>query len=89
MSALSNILNYGYIAVYGATTTNVFGGITLPTNFNFGTVYQVSPFEVERVHVGSRVLFNGEDAKCILAVSNNRYTIIEEAKLVTIGIDLA
>ena len=79
------ILNYGLIAVYGITQVDSINNINAPQDFNFGTVYQISPYEVVRVHVGSKVMFNGTKAECTLAVHGRQMTIINEAYLVTIG----
>jgi len=80
------ILNYGLISLYRVSQADGTRGISAPPEFNFGSVYQISSYGVQYVQVGDKVLYNGRDVKCLLAFHGKQYPIIEEAKLVTIGI---
>ena len=58
--------------------------IQAPTNFNWGTVYQISPYGITRgASVGQSVLYNGKEITCSLAFSGRKFDIFEEAKIVT------
>ncbi len=79
-------LNYGLIALYnigdrGSSIHN----IQPPQNFNWATIYQISPYGIPSYRtVGQSVLFGGEDVICTLTYATVGYPIMEQAKLVTI-----
>lgn len=76
-------LQPGYVAIYGNGSVSGTSGIK-PTdqNFLFGNIYQIWDNGGVNAQVGDSVLFNKNDIKCRLLVSNWPYTIIEQVKLV-------
>ncbi len=79
-------LNYGLIALYNiGNRDSSINHIEAPKNFNWGTIYQISPYGIPSYRaVGQSVLFGGEDVICTLTYATVGYPIMEQAKLVTI-----
>ncbi len=80
-------LSYGLIAIYNIQNSKYssINHIQAPTNFNWGTIYQISPYGIPSYRaVGQSVLFGGEDVICTLTYANTQYPIMEQCKLVTI-----
>ncbi len=79
-------LNYGLIAIYHISAVeSSINHIQAPKNFNWGSIYQISPYGIPSYRsVGQSVLFGGEDVICTLTYATVGYPIIEQAKLVTI-----
>ncbi len=79
-------LEYGLIALYQISDRrSSIHNIKAPQNFNWGTIYQISPYGIPYYRsVGQSVLFDGRNIICTLAYSHAQYPILEAAKLVTI-----
>lgn len=76
-------LQYGIVSVYKLSNRSTFHNIKAPNNFNWGTVYQISNYQINMAQLGDCWLFNGSNVICRLAVQSVSYFFIEEAKLVT------
>lgn len=82
-------LNYGIIAIYKVRNRSSINNIAAPSGFNWGTVYQISPYGIPDYRsVGQSVLYKGEDTICQLAYARTLYPLIEEARLVTTELNL-
>ncbi len=78
-------LSYGLILIYNVLPNSSINHIKAPPNFNWGTIYQISPYGIPDYRsVGQSGLFEGKNIICTLAVSHHNYPMIEVAKLVTI-----
>jgi hypothetical protein len=78
-------LPVGMVAVYGAgyNDTSPFG-ITMPSNFKYGTVYHIWSGGTAYMATNDIIMFREEDVRdrVVIASNNNTYTIVP-ARLAT------
>lgn len=80
-------LQYGEVMMYHIRGQRSTGGFTAPMGFNWGTIYQISPYGIPSYRsVGQEALYKGTDAICQLAFHGTQYPIVQEAQLVTLDI---
>lgn len=85
MAYLPLQLNYGIVMLYHIRGQSSVGGFSAPIGFNWGTIYQISPYGIPNYRsVGQEALYSGKEVICQLAFHDTNYPMIEEAKLVTI-----
>jgi hypothetical protein len=82
-------LNYGLLMLYNIHgQRSVSHGFVAPKGFNWGTIYQISPYGIPQWRtVGQKVLFSGGDEVCVLAFHGTQYPIVPEVRLVTTELD--
>jgi hypothetical protein len=76
-------LPYGNVFVYKIDSNrSTYHNIQAPTNFNWGTVYQISNAGSSMgTQLGQVVLFKGTDQVCQLAISSITYILLPEVKI--------
>ncbi len=85
MSAPTGIpayLPYGIVSIYGIGSLTGSTGMVIDNSLRFGTIEQVSQYQIYWAQVGDSVLFKEADVECRLAYDNSAHTIIPEVKLV-------
>ncbi len=79
-------LSYGEVCIYKvhrrSSIHNIKTPMQPPKAFNWGTIYQISPYGIPAyVNVGQSVLYDGRAQVCILAYAGHNYPIIPYCKI--------
>ncbi len=76
-------LQPGYVLVYGGGNPTGIQEITTDNvNMVFGLINKVWNYGNINAQIGDSVMWNKNDAACVLTYDNFRYTLIEQARLV-------
>ena len=77
-------LAYGLVMLYNIRNRSPYNNIQAPPDFNWGSIYDISPFGGGSATYNQWVLYNGKDAICQLAFGRrHQYPIIEQVRIVT------
>lgn len=78
-------LAYGLVMLYKIRNRSPYNNIQAPSGFNWGSIYDISPFGGGSATYNEWVLYKGDEQVCQLAFGRpqKQYPIIPQIKIVT------
>jgi len=77
---ISAILPYGAVLIYGGGYNPGITGVYAPTDYIFGSIYQIANHEIEQAQVGQSVMYKKTD-KVTVTFATVQYQVVPESSI--------